>query len=227
MVAELDRTDVIALALPGFGCAVPEGFGASKEHYVDWLTDRVAAAGRDGPVDLVGHDWGGGFVNRLVSRRPELVRSWVTDTAGMTHERYEWHDFAKMWQTPEVGEAYWEDQLPVPPAERSAVFEAFGVPPHRTGPLVSLDRTMVGCILAMYRSSIDIGREWGPDFRDIRPPGMAVIAADDGLVDQDLARDAARRAGAGIAEVEGAGHWWMLEDPARGAKLLEQFWASL
>jgi hypothetical protein len=30
-----------------------------------------------------------------------------------------------------------------------------------------------------------------------------------------------------VAELAGVGHWWMLQDPARGAAVLEEFWASL
>ena len=30
LIAELDRTDVVTPQLPGFGCAVPEGFSAAK-----------------------------------------------------------------------------------------------------------------------------------------------------------------------------------------------------
>ncbi len=32
----LDRESV-AIELPGFGCPRPEGFGATKDDYVDWL----------------------------------------------------------------------------------------------------------------------------------------------------------------------------------------------
>src|SRR5215216_3045053 len=82
--AHLHRADVVALQLPGFGCPRPEGFGATKEEYVAWLVGELERLNAEeaGPVDVVGHDWGGGFVVRLVSLRPELVRSWVTDAAG-------------------------------------------------------------------------------------------------------------------------------------------------
>ncbi len=42
-----------------------------------------------------------------------------------------------------------------------------------------------------------------------------------------MAREAAERAGAQVAVLEGVGHWWMLEDPARGAEALEAFWGEL
>jgi pimeloyl-ACP methyl ester carboxylesterase len=53
---ELGRLDVVAVQLPGFGSARPDGFGSTKEEYVDFLVgelERVA----DEPVDIVGHDW--------------------------------------------------------------------------------------------------------------------------------------------------------------------------
>ena len=28
-------------------------------------------------------------------------------------------------------------------------------------------------------------------------------------------------------KIAGLGHWWMLQDPAQGAAMLEMFWASL
>ena len=84
--SHLSRDDVVTLQLPGFGCARPQGFGSTKEEYVDWLVDQLATLQAEGPIDLVGHDWGGGFVLRLVSTRPDLVRSWVVDIAGMGHE---------------------------------------------------------------------------------------------------------------------------------------------
>jgi hypothetical protein len=29
-----------------------------------------------------------------------------------------------------------------------------------------------------------------------------------------------------VAELDGLGHWWMLQDPERGARMLEAFWAA-
>ena len=45
--------------------------------------------------------------------------------------------------------------------------------------------------------------------------------------DRRAAPRAARRAGAGVATLDGLGHWWMTQDPARGARALARFWASL
>ena len=226
--SSLRRTDVVALSLPGFGNPRPDGFGATKEDYVAWLVSELEGLQSDGPVDLVGPDWGGGFVVRLVSTRPELVRSWVTDAAGIGDTAFEWHDFAKIWQTPGAGEDFFEEQLAQSPEERGGVFEMFGVPHDRAVALGgAVDRTMTECILTLYRSAVDVGKEWGPDFEDVPAPGLVLVPSEDPFLAADLARTGASRAGASVTELDGLGHWWMLQDPARGAAALEAFWSSL
>ena len=126
LLAAVDRPDSVALPLPGFDRVRPEGFGATMDEYAAWLVAQLERL--DDPADLVGHDWGGGFVVRVVSTRPELVRSWVTDAAGIGDPGFEWHDLAKIWQTPQAGEDFWDQQLAAPAQERAGVFQAFGVP---------------------------------------------------------------------------------------------------
>jgi hypothetical protein len=92
--------------------------------------------------------------------------------------------------------------------------------------MTGLDRTMAGCILALYRSAVDVGRQWAPDFHDVPAPGLVVVPSEDPFLTVASARAAARKAGADVADLAGLGHWWMLQDPARGAAMLEQFWTS-
>jgi pimeloyl-ACP methyl ester carboxylesterase len=219
---------VVAVQLPGFGRARPDGFGATKEEYVDWLVGELEKLGSDGPVDLVGHDWGGGFVVRVVSTRPELVRSWVSDAAGIGDVEFEWHEFAKIWQTPGAGEEFFDQQLAQSTEERAGVLEMFAVPHDGAMTLAGgIDRTMADCILALYRSAVDVGKEWGPDFRDVPAPGLVLLPSEDPFLSAEGARSSAAGAGASVAELPGLGHWWMLQDPAQGAKALEEFWASV
>jgi hypothetical protein len=42
-----------------------------------------------------------------------------------------------------------------------------------------------------------------------------------------MRRQMAGRAGAEVAVLDGLGHWWMVEDPARGAAILNDFWSRL
>jgi hypothetical protein len=30
-----------------------------------------------------------------------------------------------------------------------------------------------------------------------------------------------------VAVLQGVGHWWMMQDPRRGAEALSQFWSSV
>jgi pimeloyl-ACP methyl ester carboxylesterase len=226
LLAALDLPDSVALPLPGFDGVRPEGFGATMDEYAAWLVAQLERL--DDPVDLVGHDWGGGFVVRVVSTRPELVRSWVTDAAGIGDPGFEWHDLAKTWQAPQAGEDFWEQQLAAPDQERAGVFRMFGVPEEPALDLASqLSMTMADCILDLYRSAVDVGRQWGQDFADISAPGLAVIPGEDPFLSAASAARAAARAGARTVTLDGLGHWWMLQDPARAAAVLRDFWAAL
>jgi pimeloyl-ACP methyl ester carboxylesterase len=224
--SQLSRDDVVAVQLPGFGCPRPEGFGATKEEYVAWLIAELERIAADGPVDLVGHDWGGGFVVRLVSLRADLVSTWITDAAGIGHPDFEWHEFAKLWQTPGEGESFWEQQLALSTEERSGVFEISGVPHDEAVDLASpVDETMADSILRLYRSAVGVGSEWAPGFSNIAARGLVLVPSDDPFLNADHARKAAARAGADVAELSGVGHWWMLQDPKQGAAVLQAFWA--
>ena len=225
----LRRDDVIALQLPGFGCPRPDGFAATKEAYVTWLVRELTELGHDGPVDLVGHDWGGGFVLRLVSTRADLVRSWVTDIAGMGDVDFEWHAVAKIWQTPGEGEDFFTATFTQSPEARGALYAAgFNIPLDAAITMNrALDDTMAGCILDLYRSAVDVGLEWAPQFQDVPKPGCVLLASEDPFLSADLARRAARRAGAMLTELDGLSHFWMLQDPARSAAALEAFWSTL
>ena len=107
--ANLSNFKTEALALPGLGSPRPEGFGATKEEYVDWVIQQLERFSE--PVHLVGHDWGCMLTARVASLRPELVRSWAGGS-GPISAGYDWHVFAKTWQTPEVGEQWMVDLDP-------------------------------------------------------------------------------------------------------------------
>ncbi|MGP0108556.1 MAG: alpha/beta fold hydrolase [Acidimicrobiales bacterium] len=232
LVSRLERTDVSCLHLPGFGRSAPDGWGATKEEYVDWLIGELEVlAAADGPVDLVGHDWGGILTLRTVSLRPDLVRSWVSDALGGLHPAYVWHDFAQIWQTEGAGEKYFESFLATPFRDRVAVFESLGIPRATAERLIAAaDPGMARCVLALYRSAVQPAMaEWG---RELEPagglPGLSVTAPLDPFMGPgDLGSVVAERLGARTHVMEGQGHWWMLGDPAGGARALEQFWASI
>ncbi|GHC77916.1 alpha/beta fold hydrolase [Streptomyces flavofungini] len=127
--ARLSR-DSVALRLPGFGAPVPDGFASAKDEYVSWLERELAAL--DGPLELVGHDWGALLVARVASRSVVGLRSWAIDVAAVLHPDYVWHDAARLWQTPESGEAWATATLaesdPGSPLSATGQLGAAGVP---------------------------------------------------------------------------------------------------
>ncbi|HEX9259213.1 MAG TPA: alpha/beta hydrolase [Acidimicrobiales bacterium] len=229
LLEHLGRADVTCLRLPGFGAAAPAGFDATKEAYVDWLVDELVAIGE--PVDLVGHDWGGGFVARVACMRPDLLRSWCIDVAGVLDPEYVWHDVAQLWQTPEVGEQVVEGVLGTPKADRVARFAGLGVSTAQAEDFVdAFDAEMGRCILALYRSAAQPAmHEWSADVeRASAVPGLVLLGADDAYTGGTKSSERmAALMGARFVALDGLGHWWMLQDPALGAALIRDFWATL
>ena len=103
----------VALWLPGFGVPRPVGFGATKDEYVDWLVGELERL--DGPIDLIGHDWGAGLTYRVATAHGDRIHAWSADVANVMHPDYVWHDVAQIWQTPGNGETFFQAQLDSPP----------------------------------------------------------------------------------------------------------------
>ena len=231
LIGELGREDVHTPQLPGFGCAVPNHFNATKEEYVLWLIAQLEPIVYEhGPVDFVGHDWGGGIGMRAITLRPHLFRTWACDVLGLFHADYVWHDFAQIWQTPSAGEQYFEQMQATPVADRIAGYEAIGIPRPTADALAEAGDELMGrCILSLYRSAAQPAmKEWGEQLGPVATqPGLAIIAPNDPFVQSDsLGRAVAERLGASVHVLEGQGHWWMLGDPAAGAEMLRTFWAE-
>ncbi len=229
LVAALGREDVLLLSPPGFGAALPSGFPATFLAYRDWLIGELQRI--DEPVDLVGHDWGGCHVVNAVMHRPDLVRSWASDTVGLFDQDYVWHDMAQVFQTPEAGEQVVEAMQDGSIEERAQQLTGFGIPPDVATSFAAAQGPEMGrAILALYRSArqpalADAGRALG---NAAARPGLSILATEDPFVGSaDIRRRAAERAGARTEVLDGLGHWWMVEDPARGAAALTQFWESL
>lgn len=211
LITALKRDDVITLSPPGFGAPVPEGWMATRAEYIAWLTGELAAI--EGPIDLVGHDFGGGHVLGFLLQNPDVVQSWCVDVIGIMHPDYIWHNYGQVWQTPVKGEE-----------------SIAGMVSATEGMMANVDATMGECILKLYRDSAQpaLANAGKAIERLQAKPGMCINAEKDDLVGSDqMAQEMADRAGARVVHLSGVGHWWMKEDPTRGAATLEAFWASL
>jgi pimeloyl-ACP methyl ester carboxylesterase len=219
---------VVTLSPPGFGAPATESFGGTSDEYVSWLAAELEHI--DGPIDLVGHDWGGGHVFRTVAARPELVRSWAIDIAGCFDPDYVWHENAQTWQTPGAGEALLARRRAMPPGDLAGGYVARGMSAQAASACVAaMDETMGRCILALYRSAAQPKMaEWGAHVAGLRSrPGLVIIPTQDAYTGGEaLARRTAERANAQVAVLDGLGHWWMCEDPRRGAAAITAFVAG-
>lgn len=223
------KVDSVTLSPPGFGAPIPEGFEPNADSYANWLEGELRNI--PGPIDLVGHDWGGGHVMRIAMERPELIRSWTTDIAGCFDPEYVWHDMAQAWQTPDVGEQAVGQMASAPVEGRTAQFRGLGMS-ENVAPRVAaaVNEDMGRCILGLYRSAAQpyMATQGQSVGKAKAKPGLVIIATEDHYTGgETLARRTAERAGAKVAMLDGLGHWWMCQDPERGAEVLNEFVGSL
>jgi pimeloyl-ACP methyl ester carboxylesterase len=214
--------DIVLLSPPGFGAPVPAGFGGTRLDHRDWLIGEIEGLG--GNVDLVGHDWGAGHVYAVAAERPDLLRSWAADCAGLVHPDYQWHPAAAVWQEEGAGE---ESIAGIIALDSDQLAAAFGVPAALAPDMAEhLDAAMGDAILRVYRSAVQ------PAMRDLgdqlaaadRRRALLIHATADPFVPPEMVFPVAERIGADILTLENLGHWWMFEDPAMAADGLVAFW---
>ena len=229
-LADRGRGEVVALSPPGFGAAVPDGFDPTMANYADWLVGELGAVRAGGAeIDLLGHDWGAGHVYGALSRRPDLVRTWAGDIAGVLHRDYVWHDMAQAWQTPDVGEQVIEGMTSAGHADKVALYEGLGLPSPMAEQLASALNAELGrCVLRLYRTGAQPATgELGDHLATMDlPPGLVIDAALDAHVASELGTSIAERLGAEVLHLEGRGHWWMVDDVDPVADALVAFWST-
>jgi pimeloyl-ACP methyl ester carboxylesterase len=222
----------VALRLPGFGSARPPEI-RDKDRYADWLAGELRAIG--GPIDLVGHDWGGHLALRMVTAYDSVpVRSWVCDVAYGWHPDYQWHPAAALWQKSPEGEESLAGIRAGTPGTFGELLRPLGMTAECGADIdAAHGATMSDSILALYRSAWpNLHSDWGAAVTaPIARPGLLLTALNglDG-VDQGetLAQNAdmARVFGARLTPLEGLSHYWMLQAPERAVETLRNFWAE-
>lgn len=224
LIACLPSVKVITPRIPGFGTPVPTGFEATMHRYAEWFAAELAAI--EGPIDLVAQDWGALISLPVLADRPANVRSWVLDAADLGAD-FVWHGSAQTMQSPQ-GDAMIDAVVSAPLEKRREMMLATGI--HESIALAiasEFNEAMGSTLLSLYRSAIDIGREWGPRIDEIRPPGLVIDASQDPFRATGSAARFAERTGSTRVVREDSGHWWMLDDPKGIAALLTDFWAGL
>jgi pimeloyl-ACP methyl ester carboxylesterase len=220
----------LALALPGFGTARPEGFTATKDAYAEWLGETLREL--DEPVDVVGHDVGALLTMRVASSYDVLLRSWVVDVAETFHPRFAWPERVRSWQIPGVGEELLKTAREVDfndPRSTVSRLVGAGVPPALAREIgVADDEVMSQSILDFYRSAapnVSVGW-WEEISGPARSRGLALLLPDPPEVEA-MSLEVAERLGAETARLDGLNHCWLAEAPELVAPLLQRFWSSL
>ena len=221
--------DVVALSPPGFGVAVPDGFDPTMANYAQWLVDELEQLRQSGAdLDVVGHDWGAGHLYGALDLRPDLIRTWAADIAGVLHREYVWHDLAQAWQTTDIGEQAMAGMVDSTVSDKTALFESLGLPNDIAAEVADwLNDDMGRCVLRLYRTGAqpavgDLGeRLVGADL----PPGLVIDAELDAYIPSDQSNEIATLLGAEVLRLDGRGHWWMVDDVGAIADSLIDFWS--
>lgn len=221
--------NIVTLTPPGFGAPSPAGWGATVIEYRQWLVEQLESIG--GTIDLVGHDWGAGHVYGLLAHRPELVRSWAADCVGLLHPSYEWHDAARGWQTPEVGEQMVAGMVAMPESDFVSAFSALGMTADIAAEVKShINDDMARCILALYRDASQPTMSRLGERVIVNQPrnGLVIVAEQDTFAGSvAMMEEMADVLRADVATLSGCGHWWMIQRPDAGASALCDHWDSV
>jgi len=224
----MDR-DAVAIALPGFGTARPDGFTGTKDAYAEWLGEVLHRVER--PVDVVGHDLGALLTMRVASAFDVPLRSWTVDVADIFHPRFAWPDRVHDLQAPGVGEEMLETAREVDPDDpRSTASRLIGggVPPDLARVIgAAHDEVMSQSILDFYRSAVpNVSAGWWEDIMGpTRSRGLVLLLPDPPDAEA-MSLEVAERLGAETARLDDLNHCWMAEAPEVVAPVLERFWSS-
>jgi pimeloyl-ACP methyl ester carboxylesterase len=224
-VAAFDR--VVAMDMPGYGRAEhPRNFDFTIDGYARYLgalLDHLSVA----RAHLVMHDFGGPWGLRWALDHPDRVGSLTLINSGIL-EGYRWHRFARIWQTPVLGE------LAQLTTTAWGTHRAMNAMSPRPMPRSFVDRIMryadwghKRAVLKLYRASRHVGKATPaiPEFARTLPV-CVIWGAGDPFIDVGYAEKQKRYFP--LAEVhvlQGLGHWPFIDDVGAVRGLLVEFLA--
>lgn len=225
----LDRVGRFARAvapdMPGYGGAdKPSGFDYSIAGYANHLAGLVDQLGIK-RVHLVTHDFGGPWAMTWAVQHPEAFASATLINTGVT-KGYKWHQFARIWRTPILGEVFMA----------TATRSSFRLLLARSNPRLNLEQIdriyeaarqwgTKRAVLRLYRATSEslLGAH-EDELRALNRPALVIWGTKDAYVPVERAEG--QRAAFPSARVEllpGGGHWVLLEDPEAVASLVVPF----
>jgi pimeloyl-ACP methyl ester carboxylesterase len=209
---------VIAPDMPGFGRADrPRAFDYTIAGYAQHLDGLLRARGVT-RAHLVLHDFGGGWGLRWGVEHPKEWASVTLINCGIMPD-YRWHTFARIWQTPGIGELF---QLISNAAALRRVFKAQQPKPMPDHFIERVQRYAdwghKRAVLKLYRASRDLAAqaptpEQLGQVRDL--PACVLWGAADPFLPvhyAEIQRQFFPRAE--VHALAGLGHWPFIDDPA-------------
>lgn len=218
---------VIAMDLPGYGRAEhPYSFDFSVRGYVTYLSALLDQLNVQ-RAHLVLHDFGGAFGLGWAAQHPDRFASVTLINTGILRG-YTWHKFAKIWQTPILGELF---QLP---SSAKMLWRALNADNPKPLPFEFAQRITSyadwphkRAVLKLYRASRDPQATFGDLVREpmqLDRPACVIWGEGDAFLPVKYAR--MQREVFKNAEVHilpGLGHWPFIDDPAAVGDILTEF----
>jgi len=220
------EADYIAPSLPGFESAPPKGFDRSKDAYVDYLIQKIEDVhATSGPVDIIGHDWGGLLTLRIAGLRPDLVRTWAVANAVYAPKRTG-HRAARLWATPALGELF---MMMTTPSRLKATLINADMPLEMVQTSIDLWKRghIKKSIIGLYRSANGLNwieSPWVDTLETLPKRGLVLWGADDPFGPVEGGRSWADTYGFRFIPIERAGHWVIAEKPEAIAPTLTKHW---
>lgn len=216
----------VAWDAPGFGRAdKPGDFPQTIDGHAAFIGKALDTLGID-RAHLVMHDFGGPWGLEWAARNPERVSSVVLINTGVLLG-YRWHTWARIWQTPVLGEL----------AMATMNQRGFGAFMHKAEPGLrrehinglydSYSRQTKRAVLRLYRASRDITGWADATAARLAPldlPALVVWGAKDAYLPVEQAR--IQRQVFPSAEIEvldDSGHWPFLDDAERVEDIVGEF----
>lgn len=204
---------------------------------------ELAVAGLSGPVDVVGHDWGGALAIALCSARPDLVRRLV-----IVNAPYREVDLIRAWHMPlfalplvpelllsTMGRQFWRAVLakawkgPVPldPQLRERYLDFYDEPDRRAAMLDYYRGTTRPRVKALPARLLHARRGRPVPAPKARPrEALVVWGTADPAFPRRIGEGVARDLGATFLPVEGSGHFVVEENPSVVVPAIARFLRS-
>jgi pimeloyl-ACP methyl ester carboxylesterase len=223
----------VAPDMPGYGAASrPSDFDYTVEGYSRHLAACLDRLGVE-RAHLVLHDFGGLWGLAFATTHPDRVRSFTLINAGIVDDDYRWHRWARVWQTPILGE------LAFMSANRFIVKTGLNADNPKPLPdefidriCSQMDRGQARAVLKLYRSARDIRAVLAPLLARLPliadRPTLVVFGSADAYLPASVAESQRKRfPRAEVHLLDGCGHWPFVDDPGLVASLVIPFLGTI